>query len=110
MSKAGALRDVMAFVADGAAPDDVVNVPAALLLTLQAAIRSDTEDATRATVDRANLGDVYTDAAGGLWRVVGLLSEPSVTMISMVTEGASATMTGGVTGAMWNGFKRLRRA
>ncbi len=82
----------------------------------------------------AELDDLYLDAAGKLWRCIAVCPEPTVTfeeveghtqlsMPSMAQQAANQytgaqaysppiiknRQTGGVRGAMWNGWKRIYR-
>ena len=89
------------------------------------------------SVSDAELGDIYADDAGKLWRVTAICRDPTVTMESVEPTGHSSdppdplTMmitdvtgvstgrvkgffirdrkAGSVHGAMWNGFTRLLR-
>lgn len=61
----------------------------------------------------AQPGDVYADHDGKLWRVVGTCHEPTV-IVREVERPACATgpfeqRSGGVSGAMWNDWKRIFR-
>lgn len=38
------------------------------------------------SISESNLGDLYMDENGKLWRVIGLLSEPSITMEKVEPE------------------------
>lgn len=57
--------------------------------------------------------DVYVDATGKLWRVVGIVREPTVMVEKIETqhpeERAPARRSGGVSGQMWQGFVRIYR-
>lgn len=83
------------------------------------------------SVSESNPGDLYMDENGKLWRVIGVLREPSITMEEVEPEpqpnpayqmgGQTGTYQpqptlplpyrnkkeGGVSGYMWNGFKRI---
>ncbi len=70
------------------------------------------------TVHDAEPGDVYVDEAGKLWRCVSICREPTVTMDevevgdnNLAVNGvpARARSSGGVSGLMWNGWKRIWR-
>lgn len=63
------------------------------------------------SVHEAQPMDVYVDAQGKLWRVVGIFGEPSVTVQEVETETPDSPLrrTGGVSGCMWQGFKRVVR-
>lgn len=62
-------------------------------------------------VHEAQPMDVYTDENGKLWRVVGIFGEPAVIVeeIESKSPESPVRMTGGVSGLMWNGFKRVVR-
>lgn len=63
----------------------------------------------------AEPGDIYVDGCGKLWRVVGVIREPSVTVEAVEHEfiigGAPQfpRRNGGVTGHMWHDFTRIHR-
>lgn len=64
------------------------------------------------TVHDASPQDIYIDAAGKLWRVVSICHEPTVTVeeIEKTTDNPYANRvrkSGGVSGLMWDGFKRI---
>lgn len=63
------------------------------------------------SVHEAQPMDVYVDAHGKLWRVVGIFGEPSVIVEEIESHSPSTPvrMTGGVSGLMWHGFKRVVR-
>jgi len=63
------------------------------------------------SVHDAELGDVYVDDAGKLWRVVGICGEPTVIAqeVETLTPESPVKKSGGVSGFMWNGFKRIHR-
>ena len=63
------------------------------------------------SVHEAQPMDVYVDAQGKLWRVVGIFGEPAVTVeeIESQTPNDPLRKTGGVSGCMWHGFKRVVR-
>lgn len=74
-------------------------------------------------VQKAKPMDVFADADGKLWRVIGTCSEPTVYMQEIERSpdfenventpeyktGARRRMNGGVGGAMWEGFKLIYR-
>lgn len=63
----------------------------------------------------AEPGDIYVDSSDQLWRVVGICHQPTVIMERVEPLPGKPTccapnrMSGGVTGFMWNGFKRIYR-
>lgn len=83
----------------------------------------------------AEFGDIYVDPQGKLWRVVGICREPTVTLESVegrteppivysaLAQGQIAQSSypppappiikdrkhGGISGLMWEGFKRIWR-
>lgn len=60
----------------------------------------------------AEPGDIYIDATGKLWRVVGVCHEPTVIMKEIETDdrlNVHVRKTGGINGAMWNGWRRIWR-
>lgn len=61
------------------------------------------------SVHDAKPGDIYVDASGKLWRVVGVFGEPSVIVqeVEPAVVESPVTQTGGVSGLMWHGFKRI---
>ncbi len=61
------------------------------------------------SVHSADLNDLYADADGKLWRVIALCGEPTVTVqeIESATPESPVRQMGGVSGAMWLGFKKL---
>jgi hypothetical protein len=63
------------------------------------------------TMHDADLGDVYVDARGKLWRVVALCREPTVHVEEIEREDhrEKARLNGGVSGYMWRAFKRIYR-
>lgn len=63
------------------------------------------------SVHDAQPGDVYVDDAGKLWRVVGVCGEPTVIVEEVETKapGDGTRRSGGVSGFMWHGFKRIHR-
>lgn len=85
------------------------------------------------SVHDAELDDIYVDGAGKLWRVVAICHEPTVTveevegnlptrseyggaaqaMIGMMPPSwpsiIKSRMSGGTSGFMWDGFKRIWR-
>ncbi|HDA7126290.1 TPA: hypothetical protein O5T86_001294 [Staphylococcus aureus] len=62
-------------------------------------------------VHEAKPMDVYVDGQGKLWRVIGIFGEPVVIVeeIESQTPSDPLRMTGGVSGGMWHGFKRVVR-
>jgi len=78
-------------------------------------------------MDDAKPGDIYVDAQGKLWRVTGTWREPTVEVEEIephavletkpACDGEQApmpsfvrrTMSGGVSGLMWDNFKRIHR-
>jgi len=63
------------------------------------------------SVHDAEPNDVYADADGKLWRVVGVCGEPTVIVqeIETQTPDSPVRRSGGVSGLMWQGFKRIHR-
>jgi len=83
------------------------------------------------SVHDADVGDIYVDANGKLWRVTGLYREPTVEVTAVEPHGAIGIhkdgeiyhegdppngvqflrerQFGGVSGIMWEGFKRVWR-
>lgn len=63
------------------------------------------------SVHEAQPGDVYVDDKGKLWRVIGVCGEPTVIVreIETVTPESPVTRSGGVSGYMWHGWKRIHR-
>lgn len=63
------------------------------------------------SVHDAEPNDIYVDAAGKLWRVVGVCGEPTVIVreIEPETPESPVTRSGGVSGYMWHGWKRVHR-
>lgn len=63
------------------------------------------------SVNDAQPQDVYADASGKLWRVVSICGEPTVCVqeIETTTPDSPVRKTGGVSGYMWQGFKRVFR-
>lgn len=55
--------------------------------------------------------DVYIDPQGKLWRVVGVVGEPSVIVqeVETGTPESPVRQSGGVSGLMWCGWKRIHR-
>lgn len=60
--------------------------------------------------------DVYVDATGKLWRVIGIWREPVVHVEEIEDTSFAAPapphkqrMLGGVNGLMWEGFRRIYR-
>ena len=56
----------------------------------------------------AEPNDVYVDETGKLWRVVGVCGEPTV-IVQEIESAAPERRHGGVSGAMWFGWKRIHR-
>lgn len=64
------------------------------------------------SVHDAEIGDVYADEHGKLWRVVALFREPTVRVQEIEKIGdypVPVSKFGGVSGYMWTGFKRIHR-
>ena len=63
------------------------------------------------SVHDAEPNDVYADAEGKLWRVMGICGEPTVIVqeIESSTPETPVRKSGGVSGLMWHGFKRVFR-
>jgi hypothetical protein len=62
------------------------------------------------SVHDAKPADVYVDHTGKLWRVLHTCHEPTVTMIEVDGFiGKPMQRGGGVSGAMWHGWKRIHR-
>lgn len=63
------------------------------------------------SVHDAKPGDVYVDGAGKLWRVFATCGEPTVHVqeVETVTPDSPVRKSGGVSGFMWQGFKRIHR-
>jgi hypothetical protein len=59
----------------------------------------------------AQVGDIYVDKNGKLWRVIETCSEPTVNMQEIEHEHGFPPnrQRGGISGLMWNGFKRIYR-
>jgi hypothetical protein len=59
----------------------------------------------------AELMDVYADSSGKLWRVVGICGEPTIIVqeIESLSPESPVQRHGGISGAMWFGFKRVFR-
>ena len=53
--------------------------------------------------------DIYVDSNGKLWRVVGVCMEPTVIVEEIEPEDWTrrARINGGISGAMWNGWRRI---
>ena len=70
--------------------------------------------ASVATLITAKPGDLFQDASGAVYVVRGVIHEPSITMERVLSKdgnpctGKPQTITGGVSGLMWNGFTILR--
>jgi hypothetical protein len=57
-------------------------------------------------------GEIYEDSKGRRWLVMSLCNEPTVTMQQVLPQWHENTMmpftqSGGITGLMWNGFKKV---
>lgn len=63
------------------------------------------------SVHDAELGDLYVDESGKLWRVVALCGEPTVHVqeVESLTPDSPVKRSGGVSGFMWSGYKRIHR-
>lgn len=63
------------------------------------------------SVHDAKLDDLYVDDAGKLWRVVALCGEPTVHVqeVETMMPDSPVRRSGGVSGLMWRGFKRIHR-
>lgn len=63
------------------------------------------------SVHDAELDDVYVDEQGKLWRVVALCGEPTVHVqeIETSTPESPVKRSGGVSGVMWRGWRRIHR-
>jgi hypothetical protein len=68
------------------------------------------------SVHDAQPGDIYLDARGCLWKVVGTWHEPVIDMVQiddprvpMLENSMRPHQLGGVSGLMWQGFKRIHR-
>ena len=69
------------------------------------------------SVHDAEPDDIYVDAAGKLWRVIGVCGEPTVIMREIedvsrddgTVPNPARRISGGVSGLMWQGFKRILR-
>lgn len=63
------------------------------------------------SVHDAQPNDIYTDASGKLWRVIGVCGEPTVIVqeIEPANPDSLIQKSGGVSGFMWHGFKRIHR-
>jgi len=63
------------------------------------------------SVHDAQPNDVYVDDSGKLWRVVGVCGEPTVIVQEVEPDAPESPVkrSGGVSGLMWNGFKRIHR-
>ena len=67
------------------------------------------------SVRDAKPGDLYADPHGNVWRVIGIWQEPTVKMMQ-IDDPAGQEHTfrphqhGGVSGQMWEGFKRILTA
>ena len=64
------------------------------------------------SVRDAEVGDIYVERDGKLWRVIATCAEPTVHMEeveSSVMNGQKCRKLGGISGAMWNGMERVYR-
>jgi streptogramin lyase len=63
------------------------------------------------SVHDAEPQDIYVDAQGKLWRCIGMISEPTALFEEVEAEALNINRRqyGGVSGLMWNGFKRIYR-
>jgi hypothetical protein len=63
------------------------------------------------SVHDAELGDIYVDDDGKLWRVIAICGEPTVHVqeVETVTPESPVKKLGGVSGFMWHGFRRIHR-
>lgn len=63
------------------------------------------------SVHDAKPGDLYVDGSGKLWRVVGVCGEPTVIVreVESAAPESPVQKSGGVSGFMWHGFKRIHR-
>ncbi|WP_424137426.1 hypothetical protein [Roseomonas chloroacetimidivorans] len=62
------------------------------------------------SVHDAKPGDVYADANGKLWRVIGVWHDPTVEVEEVEPErmlSPKQRRFGGVGGLMWQGFQRI---
>ena len=55
--------------------------------------------------------DVYADAKGNLWRVIGVCGEPTVILQEIEPDAdiEPIQLSGGISGQMWQGFRRILR-
>lgn len=64
------------------------------------------------SVHDAKPGDIYVDNDGKLWRVLWTLAQPSIGVEAIEprdVDGAKEVLQGGISGIMWEGFKRIYR-
>ena len=61
------------------------------------------------SVHDAEPGDIYVDSRNVLWRVVGVYHEPTVIMQRINGDATRDRQSGGVSGPMWSGYKRIHR-
>jgi hypothetical protein len=64
------------------------------------------------SVHEAEPGDLYVDHDGKLWRVVSVCGEPTVTVEEVENPSPRhppVRRSGGVSGGMWMGWKRIHR-
>ncbi len=59
----------------------------------------------------AKPNDIYVDADGKLWRVLGVCGEPTVLVEEIEKQQPYEPVQkhGGISGWMWEGFKRIYR-
>ena len=63
------------------------------------------------SVHDAEPNDVYVDEDGKLWRVLGTCGEPTVIVqeVEPLAPDSPVKLSGGVSGLMWRGWKRIHR-
>lgn len=63
------------------------------------------------SVHDADLGDIYADENGKLWRVIAICGEPTVHMqeVETLSPESPVRKLSGISGVIWNGFKRIYR-
>ena len=65
------------------------------------------------SIHDAEPNDIYIDEFGKLWRVVGIVGEPSVIVEEIEADERgvkpSVRKNGGVNSLMWRGWKRIHR-
>ena len=62
------------------------------------------------SVHDAEPGDIYVDESGKLWRCIATCNEPTCTFEEIEPTGGSGWKErkgGGLSGLMWNGWKRI---